>query len=149
MSTTQLTSNDNLDWGEEFSMRNVLFHEALAARLGINARDLKCLSLVRHNKEMTTGSIAKQVGITPGSATTMIDRLEKKGFVRRTSSKDDRRKVVVIIVPERQTEIGQLYVSFGQAVAGLYAQYEPQQIIFIAEFMYKMAGIFKQETEKL
>lgn len=45
--------------------------------------------------ESTISNLAKQLKVSPPSASCMVDRLEDKGFLHRERSTQDRRKVVV------------------------------------------------------
>lgn len=47
----------------------------------------------------TMGNIAKKLRVTLGTLTTSIDRLVKKGFVKRVYDENDRRKVFIEILP--------------------------------------------------
>ena len=54
---------------------------------------------------MTAGEISARTDLPTSTTTRVIDRLEKIGFVRRTSDPADRRKVVVEAIPERLSDI--------------------------------------------
>ncbi len=45
--------------------------------------------------ELTAGELVRQTMVTSGAITNRIDRLEQRGLVERTRSKDDRRKVIM------------------------------------------------------
>ncbi len=73
------------------------FDEATAAHLGINRTDLRCLDLLTQEMggEATPGQLGIRVGLSTGSVTAMIDRLERLGYATRSPDPADRRKVVV------------------------------------------------------
>lgn len=72
------------------------FDRQMARLLGVNGTDLRCLEvLIGAQEEITPRIIADRLGLTTGSVTTMLDRLERAGYVQRTPHPDDRRKVVV------------------------------------------------------
>ena len=48
---------------------------------------------------LTPGEAARQLGISPSTATELVDRLERRGFLRRTPSRDDRRRSVLELRP--------------------------------------------------
>ncbi|MDF1590095.1 MAG: MarR family transcriptional regulator [Desulfobacterales bacterium] len=72
------------------------------------AKTFKDLSLVqlhvvmniRNQGAMSISDIARQMGVSPPSASVMVDRLVDKGILVRRQSTEDRRKVVVQISPE-------------------------------------------------
>ena len=64
--------------------------------LDVNETDFKAMEALMEQGAMTAGALAKEVGISAGAATTMIDRLEALGHVTRQSNPNDRRGVVVV-----------------------------------------------------
>ncbi|GLZ77274.1 putative HTH-type transcriptional regulator YcgE [Actinorhabdospora filicis] len=79
----------------------VLFNQAVADHLGMHPTDLQAMSVMTmEDGPFTAKSIAELTGLTSGSATRLVDRLEKGGWVRRQRDEEDRRRVLVIPVPE-------------------------------------------------
>src|SRR5690349_6128631 len=85
------------EFGRELSARTVLFHQAVAERLGIGSTDHKCLDIAARastDQPLTAGQLAELTGLTTGAITGVLDRLEKAGFIRREKHPHDRRQVV-------------------------------------------------------
>src|SRR3954471_858115 len=61
---------------------------------GPGAAERLCLSFLWPNPQ-TASAIARHIRLTPAAVTALIDRLEKRGFVRRKADPTDRRKVLV------------------------------------------------------
>src|SRR6266436_276162 len=61
----------------------VLFHHAVAERLGIGPTDHKCLDLLRERGAITGSELAGLTGLTTGAITGVVARLETAGFLRR------------------------------------------------------------------
>ena len=74
-------------------LRKVLRLDAtVARRLGIHGTDLASLELLETADEPVTPTmLSDYLGISTGSATAAIDRLERAGFVRRVPHSHDRR----------------------------------------------------------
>ena len=51
---------------------------------------------------MLTGEVAARMHITSGTVTSLLDTLERKRYVVRSSDRDDRRRVLVDITPAAQ-----------------------------------------------
>jgi DNA-binding Lrp family transcriptional regulator len=64
--------------------------------LNVNETDFKAMEHLMQNGPMTAGELARAVGVSPGAATTMIDRLVKVGHISREPNKNDRRGIVVV-----------------------------------------------------
>src|ERR1700761_6537049 len=72
------------------------FDREVARLLGVNETDLRCLEiLIQDTPGATPRLLADRLGLTTGSVTTMLDRLEKAGYLTRAPHPDDRRKVIV------------------------------------------------------
>jgi DNA-binding MarR family transcriptional regulator len=57
---------------------------------------------------MLTGEVATRMHITSGTITSLIDNLERKGYVLRSNDADDRRRVLVDITPAAQSVLDNL-----------------------------------------
>ena len=87
----------------------VLFHHAVAERLGLGPTDHKCLDLLRERGAMTGSELAAITGLTTGAITGVVARLERGGYLRREPDPHDRRKQILRPVPERVRDIQNLF----------------------------------------
>lgn len=69
--------------------------EAAGVVLGLNRTDLRTLGVLLRRSRATAGELAKATGLTRGAMTTVLDRLEGAGYVRRAHDAKDRRSVRV------------------------------------------------------
>src|SRR5215468_4932005 len=89
----------------EMSAATVMFHQAVADRLGMNITDHKCADILARTGPITAGDLARRTGLTTGAITGVIDRLEREGFVRRVRDPHDRRRVIVEPVVKRMEQV--------------------------------------------
>ena len=70
---------------------------ATADALGINRTDQRILDLLtqRPDGRMTAGELAEKAILTSAAITAAVDRLERKGYVKRVRDHEDRRRVFV------------------------------------------------------
>ena len=73
---------------------------AASQRLGLGGTDAHFLTLLEIYGPLTPGRLAALTGLTTGSVTGVIDRLERAGFVGRERDVMDRRKVRVVAIQE-------------------------------------------------
>lgn len=66
----------------------------------LSLAQLHVIRVIRSHGEMAMSELAEQMGVSPPSASAMVDRLVEKGVLCREHSTEDRRKVVVRISPE-------------------------------------------------
>src|SRR5687767_4414054 len=71
------------------------FDEAAAIYLGVNRTDMRCLDVLLEQGQVSPGYLATALGVTTGSVTAMLDRLEKLGYVERSDDPADRRRIEV------------------------------------------------------
>ena len=87
----------------------------VSVRLGVHRNDLRCLHLLQKGPA-TPAQVAGYTGLTSGSVTALIDRLETGGLVERRRSVSDRRSVEVAIPQARVAEIGAHRSEIEQAI---------------------------------
>jgi DNA-binding MarR family transcriptional regulator len=63
-------------------------------------RQLSALQIIADDDSTTLGEVARQLMVTPAVVTGLIDRLEKRGYVRRLGSTGDRRRVNLSVTAE-------------------------------------------------
>jgi DNA-binding MarR family transcriptional regulator len=134
----------------QLSTATILFHQAVADRLGMNVTDHKCADVLGQTGPITAGELAERTGLTTGAITGVVDRLEKAGFVRRAADPADRRRVVVVPLPERaEKRIGPLFDSMARASAELCARYGARDLAIIHDFVTRAIQMAQEETHKL
>ena len=60
---------------------------------------LDAIALSMKNKNNTANNIAKILGITPGTLTTNLDRLQEKGLIDKEKNTEDKRIVQITLTP--------------------------------------------------
>ena len=137
--------------GFRLSTATVLFHQAIADRLGVSATDMKCYSILRQTGPITAGELAERTGLTTGAITGVIDRLERADLVRRARDPRDRRRVVLEFVqnPERERAIAQLYEPLGRRITDLVAQYSAADQATMLDFLTRATTVLEAETRHL
>jgi DNA-binding MarR family transcriptional regulator len=135
--------------GRELSARTIMFHQAVAERLGLNATDHKCLDIARRTEAMTAGALAEHTGLTTGAITGVIDRLERAGFVSRVRDANDRRRVLIQPKPDRVRTVAPLLESLDAAWNALCARYNERELAFLNRFMNDSIVMLRGEAQKL
>jgi DNA-binding MarR family transcriptional regulator len=134
----------------ETSTVTILFHQAIADRLGMNVTDHKCAGILARSGPITAGELARLTGLTTGAITGVVDRLEQAGFVRRARDSGDRRRV--IIEPDAQQierKIVPLFDSMARASALMCERYTAKELALILDFAVRSRGVAEEETRKL
>ena len=151
-SLSQEDSASGVVLGREFSTSVVLFQEAVAAKLGLNATDYRCLDVMLRKGQMTAKALAEEVRLTTGAITGIVDHLEKAGCVERLENPADRRSVIIRpLVTQKglQKKLGDAMVSYRAAMAKLFEKYDADQTAAIVDFLGEFVKVLKAQTAKL
>jgi DNA-binding MarR family transcriptional regulator len=114
--------------GRELSTMIVLFHSRIAEQMGLSGTDHKCLELAMRAKEpLTAGQIAQLSGLSTGAVTGVIDRLERRGFVRRVRDPHDRRKVLVEVADFDESRYLHLFQDIIALTGSVLGRFTPEE----------------------
>jgi DNA-binding MarR family transcriptional regulator len=128
----------------EMAVRNlianaILFNHQVAQRVGLGASDAQFMHLLQLHGPLTPGRLAELSGLTTGTVTGVLDRLEATGFVRRERDESDRRKVIVKLNEERLwSAMAPLYAGQADSLAAVAGAYDAEQLEVIADFLDRL-----------
>jgi DNA-binding MarR family transcriptional regulator len=125
-----------------------LFRNAVGKNLGLNTTDFESLDLIFYRGVTTPTELSKYTGLSSGSTTTMIDRLERSGLVKRQSNPNDRRGTLVIINTEAAHKIRPLFTSVRVAQNNLLASYSDQELKVLSDYFKKSRAMFETERSR-
>ncbi|MCO6005379.1 MarR family transcriptional regulator [Actinoallomurus purpureus] len=126
------------------------FDRELARLLGVNETDLRCLEILLDVEETAPRELSAQLGLSTGSVTAMLDRLEKLGYLTRSPHPTDRRKTVVRATADFTEHAYGLMAPFLHDVTErLLPRYTPEQLTVIADFFARNRDIQQEHTERL
>ncbi|MEU5525236.1 MarR family winged helix-turn-helix transcriptional regulator [Streptomyces sp. NPDC093250] len=127
-----------------------LLNQALADHLGLHPTDLQCLNLLTlEGGPVTTGRIAELTGLTTGSATRLVDRLERAGYVTRERDAGDRRLVLVAPVPEKAAEFGRVWERVGGGLVKLFEDLDDAELVLFIDHMRRATDFGTEQAARL
>ncbi|HXW45439.1 MAG TPA: MarR family transcriptional regulator [Streptosporangiaceae bacterium] len=127
--------------GREVSAATIMFHTALAQRRGLSAIEEKTLDILLRDGPLTHAGLVAATGLAPASVTGLIDRLEDKGYARRSAHPGDARRILVTADADRiAAELTPLFGPWTQSLSELYATYTTGQLETICDFMTRAAA---------
>ena len=138
---------DELGW--QLSTAVVMFHEAIAERLGLSAADHKALSIVSRAGAMTAGELAQRTGLSPGAVTGLVDRLVAAGYVDRVRDAGDRRRVLIVPASTGQVDLSEIFAALTTAMHELLAKYDQQQVQVIHDYVVGVIDVLHEQTRRL
>jgi DNA-binding MarR family transcriptional regulator len=126
------------------------FDRECARVLGVNETDLRCLEiLIREQSDATPRMLADQLGLTTGSVTTMLDRLEKMNYVARSAHPSDRRKVIVSATAEAVRRTGDLIGPLIADGNDFLHGYSLAHLELVREFLTRTTELQQRHTARL
>jgi DNA-binding MarR family transcriptional regulator len=118
----------------------VLHNHAVAQEVGLGASDAQFVGLLGQHGPLTPGRLAALSGLTTGTVTGVVDRLERAGFVTRRRDTGDRRKVLVVLEPAAMATLAEHYREHGEHLDRVLAARTPEELRTIAAFLDDLLG---------
>ncbi len=134
--------------GRESGTRSILFHQAVAQVLSLNASDTKCLDLIVLHGPASPGSLAALTGLTTGAVTVLIDRLARAGLVARRPSDRDRRRTVLTATPKAAKVLHPLYMPMVKRLRRLLSRHSDRDLRLLEKFFALTTDFWSEETER-
>jgi DNA-binding MarR family transcriptional regulator len=125
------------------------YDEAAAAVLGVNRTDLRCLELLNQHDELTPSRLGPELGLTTGSVTAMLDRLQRLGYLTRSPDATDRRKVLVRLTDAALEKTRQLYESFVTEGPALMRDYSTAELELLAGFLRRSRLLYQSQLQRI
>lgn len=125
------------------------FEEAAAARLRLNRTDLRALDIVLAGQPLTAGDLTTALNMSPAATTTVIDRLERAGFVVRSRDAANRRRVMVVATDTARAAEKDVYLPIGAAGAEALQRYDTNQLATILDFLRTARRIQDDQTARI
>jgi DNA-binding MarR family transcriptional regulator len=125
------------------------FDAAVAARLRVNRTDLRCLEILRAEGAVAPKRLGARLGLTTGSVTAMLDRMERAGHLTRSPDPRDRRRLLVRITQQTERTVGELYgplLAEGDEVTGRYSE---DELRLVAGFLGAARGLYERHLNRV
>lgn len=121
------------------STLGLLIHQGIAEQLGLHSTDLKFMDAVHGEPQLTAGRLSEITGLSTSATSAALDRLERRGFIRRVrDDQQDRRKVFVVSTGQHEAETARLFVPLTAVATAVLDNYDDGQLTLIADFLEKL-----------
>ena len=132
-----------------FAARLVLFHAAVAERLGLSPTEFKCFRLIEQLGPLSLTALAGEAGLQLGTASGLVDRLEDAGLVSRCRDAVDRRRNVLLASPAAAEQIGGFYREQGKAMSALLESFAQAEFAAILRFLDQAGSVLSRSHADL
>ena len=128
---------------------SLMLQYAIAEKMNLNPTDAECIDFLMEMGPSTAGDLARITRLTTGAITSVIDRLQKGGFVKRENDPDDRRKVIIRLNPKKHEKATQYYAAMAKDVYELYSGYSESNLKLLTQHSDALTAIFQKHAEKV
>jgi DNA-binding MarR family transcriptional regulator len=118
-------------------------------RMGINRTDARCVDIIDRAGRISAGELAEESGLTTGSVTALLDRMERDGYVRRVPDDRDRRRVLIELTERVHELTAEVFDPVKEEGRALLERYSPQELVLIRDFLVAGTTFLTEHTVRL
>ncbi|HEX4248125.1 MAG TPA: MarR family transcriptional regulator [Pseudonocardia sp.] len=119
------------------------YRRAMAAALGVGVTEVSALGEIRQDGPLTPSELARRLGLTSPSVTSLLDRLETAGLVARRRHPADRRSVLVELTASGDELLVAAFEQFSDDVATAVRSASPEHVRELGELLGGVAGALR------
>ncbi|MFC4114505.1 MarR family winged helix-turn-helix transcriptional regulator [Nonomuraea zeae] len=124
------------------------YDDEAARSLGVNRTDLHCLEVLNQHAALTPSRLGSELGLTTGSVTAMLDRLERLGYLTRSPDATDRRKTLIQITETARERASSLYGPLVTEGDALMADYTAADLELLAAFLRRNRELYERRLAR-
>lgn len=124
------------------------FDDAVGRALGLNPTDLRCLDWLVDGPK-SAGELSQGTGLSSAATTSLIDRLERKGFVQRVRDAVDRRRVLVEMTPQGRRRVYRYYGPIVQQGNDLFADLTNEQVAQMRDWLVAARELTDRHRQRI
>jgi len=121
----------------------------IAERMGVAPSDLDGLHVLHEQGRATAAELARRIGLTPGSVSRMIDRLDAAGCVKRVDDPADRRRVLIEPTADGLARISAYYEGLTTRTLDDLSVFTVEELSTLARFIERSGGSVGEELARL
>lgn len=118
------------------------YDDAHIRQLGLTPSQFDVISTLGNTPGMTFNKLAEKTLTTKGELTGIIDRLEKKGLVRREVPPEDRRSFLAILTPEGERVFAETFPSHIAYLKQRFGHLDQQELEQLQVALEKIKQLF-------
>jgi DNA-binding MarR family transcriptional regulator len=123
--------------------------QAAAERYGLNRTDMRALDILGRAGPLAPTALARLLGFTTGGVTTVVDRLEKAGYIRRRPDPGDRRRQLVETTEATAARDEEVFGGLIRGTMDLLADYTSDELQVIGAFLDRVRQLTAAHADAL
>jgi DNA-binding MarR family transcriptional regulator len=116
---------------------------------GLNRTDMRALDILGRAGPLAPTALAGLLGFTTGGVTTVLDRLEKAGYIRRRPDPGDRRRQLVETTQATAARDEEVFGDLVRATQDLLTDYTDDELVVIRDFLDRVRQVTAAHADGL
>jgi DNA-binding MarR family transcriptional regulator len=122
----------------------------VARRYGLSHAALNALAVIEGaGGPIPAGEVSTRMHITTGTMTSVLDTLERNGYVKRIADPTDRRRVLVDITPDAQPVLDQMLPEVQHVVAAAMAPIDDDTLQILLDALAAVSAAIESAPDTL
>ena len=139
--------------GARFLQRYTSTVDALTSQLrrgwGLNAHEMQAVSMLWEFGRMTMTDLGRRIPLSRAAVTTLTDRLERLGYVKRVPDPDDRRRILLEVTERVEQEFVRVHGHWNQRVEEYVSGLDEKVWANVVDVLADIRDIAREEAEEL
>ena len=127
--------------------------DALTSQLrrgwGLNAHEMQAISMLWEFGRMTMTDLGRRIPLSRAAVTTLTDRLERLGYVKRVPDPSDRRRILLEVTERVEEEFARIQGHWNQRVEEYVRGLDPDAWAAVVDVLSDLRDIARDEAEEL
>ena len=111
-------------------------------QLGLTPPQFDVISTLGGTNGMSMGEVSEKTLVTKGTLTGIIDRLERKGLVRREVPEENRRSFTIVLTTEGEETFRQVFPAHIAYLKERFQRLEPTELELLRVLLSRLQAVF-------
>jgi DNA-binding MarR family transcriptional regulator len=136
-----------------FVQRFTSTHDALTAQLrrgwGLNAHEMQAIFMLWEFGRMTMTDLGRRIPLSRAAVTTLTDRLERLGYVKRVPDPTDRRRILLEVTERIEQEIARIHGPWNERVETYVSGLDDKTWHAVVDVLADLRDLAREEADEL
>lgn len=120
-----------------------VYDEEHIRQLGLTSPQFDVIATLGNTAGMTMGELAERTLVTKGTLTGIIDRLERKGLVRREVPPENRRCFMIVLTTEGDRVFHEAFPAHIAYLKQRFGRLSPEELADVRSSLQKLRSLFQ------
>jgi DNA-binding MarR family transcriptional regulator len=136
-----------------FLQRFISTTDSLSSQLrrawGLNAHEMQAVGTLWEFGRMTMTDLGRRIPLSRAAVTTLTDRLERLGFVKRVADPTDRRRILLEVTERVEQELARIHGHWNERVETYVRGLDPETWGAVVDVLADLREIAREEADEL